>query len=204
VPELAGVALRVVRLVDAAEPPVHAGRGEQLSEGKPNAARSGEHVEDANLSLVRRRQLCERVDSVLAERSIRTARPRATALVVARRILCRLRPPFALAVATRRPIHLDPVTEPIVPRRVGRIGVELTERRIVTLRDLDTDERRRRPPDNFGADLRRRRRTGLGRAGPVPDPVGRILQFERATAERTRAAVALGNINVDHSRPPVD
>jgi len=37
-------------------------------------------------------------------------------------------------VATRRPIHLDPVTETIEKkrRRVGRIGVELTERRIVT------------------------------------------------------------------------
>jgi len=66
VPELAGVALRVVRLVDAAEPPVHAGRGEQLSEGKPNAAWPGEHVEDANLSLVRRRQLCERVERVFS------------------------------------------------------------------------------------------------------------------------------------------
>lgn len=111
--------------------------------------------------------------------------------------------PIAFLVATRRPIHLDPVTETIEKaRRVGRIGVELTERRIVTLRDLDTDERGR-PPDNFGADLRRRRRV-LGRTGPVPNPVGWIDQFEGEPAVGTRSTVALGNVNVDHLHPPVD
>jgi len=119
VPELAGVALRVVRLVDAAEPPVHAGRGEQLSEGKPNAARSGEHVEDANLAgpTTPTPRACRQC--TLAEVPLGPPVRERRLLVVARRVSAVFDAPIALAVATRRPIHLDPVTEPIEKKRAG-------------------------------------------------------------------------------------